>query len=190
MNSFQIIMLAISFYFAYQIYLHVNNLQEPKTTNNTKKRVSVIDPAYLVKHADEAYEKGNYTEALKLLRDAHAKDKTNTEILNKLGFILAKNFNNDEAIEMYQESLKLNPDDDTVHNAIASVYRTLNEYDKAKEHYETALSIDSEYAVTYFNYANLLVDMQDIENAKQMYKKAIELDSDFTQAKFELDKLK
>jgi tetratricopeptide (TPR) repeat protein len=191
MNLFQVIMLSISFYFAYQIYLHVNNLKDSNVDKkNSNKRVSIVDPAYLVKRADEAYERGNYLEALKLLRDAHAKDKTDTEILNKLGFILAKNSDTDEAVEMYLKSLEINPQDDTVHNAIASVYRATNQFDKAKEHYEKALLIDDEYAVTYFNYANLLVDMQEIEKAKQMYKRAIEIDADFTQAKFELEKLK
>ena len=190
MNLFQIIMLAISFYFAYQIYLHVNSLQDPKSAKKRQQRISIVDPLYLVKRADEAYESKNYSEALKLLRDAHAKDRTSTEILNKLGFVLAKVGENDEAVEIYQESLKIDAGDDTVHNAIASVYRTLQHFDKAKEHYEISLGIDSEYAVTYFNYANLLVDTGEIEKAREMYLKAIEIDKNFTQAKFELEKLK
>ncbi len=190
MNIFQILMLGLSLYFAYQIYLHVNNLQEPEEAKKPEKRVSIIDPEYLMRRADEAYESGDYKEALKLLRDAHAKDHTNTDILNKLGFVLAKEGENDEAVSTYLESLELNDDDDMVHNAIASLYRNIDEMAKAREHYERALMIDDAYAITYFNFANLLIDMQEIDEAKIMYDKAISIDPDFTQAKFEREKLK
>lgn len=190
MNMFQILMLGITLYFAYQIYLHVSNLQDPQEEQKPKPVPSIVDPEYLMNQADEAYEKGDYTTALKLLRDAHAKDRSNTEILNKLGFILSKTAEYDEAISAYLESLEINSDDDTVHNAIASVYRSMDDFDEAKKHYERALLIDDAYAISYFNFANLLVDMNEIEEAKVMYEKAIEIDSDFTQAKFELEKLK
>jgi len=187
---FQILMLGITLYFAYQVYLHVSALQDPPEAQKPKPAPSIVDPEYLMNQADKAYEEGAYSQAIKLLRDAHGKDRNSTEILNKLGFVLAKDGEADEAISTYLESLELNNDDDTVHNAIASVYRSIHEYDKAREHYEQAIAIDDEYAVTYFNYANLLVDTNAIEEAKAMYAKAIALDPEFTQAKFELEKLK
>jgi tetratricopeptide (TPR) repeat protein len=190
MNMFQILMLGITLYFAYQIYLHVSALQDPSEADKPKSTPSIIDPEYLMLQADKAYEKGEYTQALKLLRDANGKDRNNTEVLNKLGFVLAKVGENDEAITTYLESLEINSEDDTVHNAIASLYRRINEFEKAREHYERAMMIDDEYAVTYFNFANLLVDMNEIDDAKAMYDKAIALDPEFTQAKFELEKLK
>ncbi|MEA3521605.1 MAG: tetratricopeptide repeat protein, partial [Campylobacterota bacterium] len=162
----------------------------PEEALKPKAQPSIVDPEYLVNRADEAYEKGDYAEALKLLRNAHAKDRKNSDILNKLGFILSKEGENDEAISSYLESLELKNDDDMVHNAIASVYRNINETAKAREHYERALMIDDEYAITYFNFANLLVDIQEIDEAKVMYDKAILIDPDFTQAKFEREKLK
>lgn len=190
MNMFQIIMLGISLYFAYQVYLHINTLQDPIKESKSRDRVSVIDPEYLVKKADDAYERGDYKDALKYLKDASAKDSQNRDILNKLGFIFAKEAQFQEAVDVYKESLKLDDTDDTVHNAIASVYRSLGEMDKAIEHYEKALSIDDRYAITYFNYGNLLVDMSQFDKAKEMYERAIKIDPDFTQAKFELEKLK
>ncbi len=194
MNIFQILMLGISLYFAYQVYLHVTNLedfpQKDSEKEKIKKPLSIVDPEYLVNRADEAYEAGNTAEALRLLREAHAKDSENTDILNKLGFVLAKEGELEEAVSAYLDSLERNSEDDTVHNAIASVYRNLGDTDASRKHYEEALRIDDEYAITYFNFANLLVDLQELEKAKEMYQKAIDLDPEFAQAKFELEKLK
>ena len=192
MNIFQILMLGISLYFAYQVYLHISNLEDfsEKKSVKEKKTLSIVDPEYLMERADKAFEQNDIAEALRLLREAHAKDSDNVDILNKLGFVLAKEGEYDEAISVYLDSLEKNAEDDMVHNAIASAYRSVNDFEASRKHYEEAIRIDDTYAITYFNFANLLVDLEELEEARAMYKKAIALDPEFTQAKFELEKLK
>ncbi len=190
MNTFQIILLLATAFFAYRIYEHIQGLQDPAALKTPPRKMPApYDPEALVEKADEAYESGDLGGAKALLAEADVKSPNNPEILNKLGFILAKEGDTDRAMEHYQASLEVNDEDDMVHSALASLYREQGDYEQAKEHYEKALAIDSEYATTYFNFANLLVDMDEKERAKVMYEKALQYDPDFMQAKFELEKL-
>lgn len=188
MTVFQLVLLLATGFFAYKIYEHIQSLEDTKVDDIVKRVPAPFDPEALVEAADKAYEAGDLGKAKALLAEADVKMSGNPEILNRLGFILAKEGDTDRAIEHYLDSLKVE-DDDVAHNAIASLYREKGDYEHAKEHYEHALRIDSDYAVTYFNYANLLVDMDEKERAKVMYEKALKIDPEFMQAKFELDKL-
>lgn len=200
MNTFQIIMLAFSAFFAYKVYEHVMNLKDENKdesqnsveegSKDIKPSLSLIDPVYLLNKADEAFKRGDLKEAQLLLEEAHAKDRLNIEIINKLAFIYSKNSQKDDALELYKQSIEIDDSDDLIHNSIASLYKNIGEYDKAEQHYTKALSIDDEYAITYFNYANLSLEMGNKLRAKELYEKAYELDHDLTEAKEELDRLK
>ncbi len=190
MSVFQILMLAVTAFFAYRVYEHINTLKDPPEPAPSRDSLSSFDPEILLERADKAFEEEDFKRAAALLEEAHAKAPNNTEILNKLGFILAKNGDLQAAIEVYQKSLAIDADDDMVHNAIASLYRRTSEFNKAKEHYEKALEIDDAYEVTYYNFANLLVQMDETEHAAQMYEAALQINSDFTEATQELEKLR
>jgi len=184
MNTFQILMFAMTLIFAYQIYRHVQNLEDITSQKGGTKEPSPRLPAsVLVDQADSSYKNGDIKEAKLYLEEAVALEPKNPEILNKLAFVTAKSGERLNAIELYERSLELDENDDLTHNAIASLYRAENAYERAQDHYRKALSIDDEYAQTYYNYANLLVDMHEIEEARTMYKRALELQSDFPQAR-------
>lgn len=186
MTLFQILMLVATAFFAFKIYEHVQQLEEPADRENRRKEP---DPADLVERADDAYDRGDLGAAKALLAEADVLAPDTPEILNKLAFILAREGDEERAVEHYERSLQIDDGDDLAHNALASLYRKRGDYGQAREHYEAALAIDDSYEVTYFNYANLLVDMGEKEEAKAMYAKALELKPDFMQAKFELEKL-
>ena len=189
MTVFQLLLLGATAFFAYRIYEHIQSLQDTNVDEAVPKRVAPFDPEALIEAADKAYEAADLGKAKALLAEADVKMPDNPEILNRLGFILAKEGEVERAVEHYHASLKIDDEDDIVHNAIATLYREKGDFAGAKTHYERALSIDDEYEVTYFNYANLLVDMGEAERAKVMYEKALKIKPDFIQAKFELDKL-
>lgn len=189
MTLFQIIMLVAVAFFAFKIYEHVQQMEEPEADRKRLRTPSQPDPAQLVEEADAVFEKGDLGRAKALLAEADVLAPDTPEILNKLGFILAKEGERTRAIEHYRHSLEIDGNDDLVHNALASLYRAEGAFEKARDHYEQALSIDSDYEVTYFNYANLLVDMGETEQAKAMYEKALAVKPDFMQAKFEREKL-
>ncbi|MDQ1297656.1 MAG: hypothetical protein QG558_194 [Campylobacterota bacterium] len=189
MSVFAIIMFAVTLYFAYQIFHHVQSLEEPLPQDN-EQSTTTVDVSGLVEEADDAYGREDFKTAQEKLGQAYLLEPQNLEILNKLAFIHGKRGDVQLAIDLYNRSLEVEEKDDLVHNALASLYRTKGSLLLAKEHYDKALSIDDTYAVTYYNYANLLVDLGEKEQAKALYLRAIELDSDMNEAREALENLR
>jgi tetratricopeptide (TPR) repeat protein len=185
MSTFQILMFAATLFFAYQIFRHVQTLEDAAP----QPRNAAPLPSELVDKADAAYERGNVEEARRYLLEAVVLDPSDPEILNKLAFVTAKSGDRREAIELYERSLGLDENDDLTHNAIASLYRAEGAYERAQDHYLKALEIDGTYAQTFYNYGNLLTDMHEIEEARNMYARALELQPDFPEAKEALEAL-
>ncbi|MFH0710420.1 MAG: tetratricopeptide repeat protein [Pseudomonadota bacterium] len=195
MSIFAIIMLGATVFFAYQIYRHVQTLEDPAPKNEASEPISTKDvlidnSADLIVEADEAYSEGDFERALEKLNRANTQFPNNTEILNKRAFINGKMGNTEEAISLYSRSLELDATDDLTHLAIASIYKAQGDFEHAQEHYEKALAIDTKYAVTYYNYGNLFNDKGNVERAEQMYLKALALQEDFKEAREALEQLK
>lgn len=189
MSVFAIIMFAVTLYFAYQIFHHVQSLEEPLPQDN-EQSTSAIDVNNLVEEADDAYGQEDFKTAQEKLGQAYLLEPQNLEILNKLAFIHGKRGDVQLAIDLYNRSLGVDENDDLVHNALASLYRTKGSLMLAKEHYDKALSIDDTYAVTYYNYANLLVDLGEKDQAEAMYLHVLELDNDMNEAREALENLR
>lgn len=189
MSVFAIIMFVATLYFAYQIFRHVQSLEDTLPHNNEQSS-RTINVNALVEEADEAYQKEDFKKAQEKLGQAYLLEPQNLEILNKLAFIHGKRGDVQLGIDLYKRSLGMDENDDMVHNALASMYRAQGSLMLAKEHYEKALSIDDAYAVTYYNYANLLVDLGEKDEAEAMYLRAIELDSEMNEAREALENLR
>ncbi|MDD2829211.1 MAG: tetratricopeptide repeat protein [Sulfuricurvum sp.] len=195
MSTFSIIMFALTAFFAYQIYRHIQTLEdkiEPKNSVDTvpKPPHELNRADALIEEADEAYSEGDLERAQDKLNRANTQFPNNTEILNKLGFINGKLGNFDKAIDLYKRSIELDATDDLTHLALGSIYKSQGDFDKAQEHYEKALAIDTQYAITYYNYGNLFNDKGELAKAEEMYSKALALQDDFIEAREALAELK
>lgn len=193
MSIFQVLMFAATLFFAYQIYRHIQSLEDvppPEVRSFEEEDSPLPSSEELVNEADGAYLRGDITAALEFLKEAAAQDQNDPEILNKLAFVTAKTGDTAEAIEWYKRSLVLDKHDDLTHNAIASLYRAQGENELAQSHYEKALAIDDAYSQTYYNYGNLLCDMGNTLKAGEVYLKALELQSDFPEAREALEALR
>ena len=191
MTLFQLLMLGASAFFAYKIYEHIQTLQDPqeKPEERSADAFSTFDASSLIEKADEAMQKEDYQKALAIYSEANIKAPKDAETLFKMGYVLAKQNRDDEAIDYYKEALALDADNTYIHQAMASLYRKMGEFASAKIHLDKSLELDDTNPITYYNYGNLLVDMQAYDGAKEMYKKALALDEDFKEAKVELLKL-
>ncbi|MDD4854241.1 MAG: tetratricopeptide repeat protein [Sulfuricurvum sp.] len=195
MSIFAIIMLGATGFFAYQIYRHVQILEDPiekyeEPAPVSTKSILINNSTALVDEADEAYSEGDLERALDKLNRANTLSPNNTEILNKLAFIHGKMGDTQEAIALYLRSIELDGTDDLTHNAIASMYKEQGSLLLAQEHYEKALEIDEHYAITYYNYGNLLNEMGEGDKAAKMYTHALTLKEDFPEARKALEQLK
>jgi len=196
MTFFQLLMLGASAFFAYKIYQHIQTLKDPEEENNfssneprTADAFSTFDSSSLVEKADDARENGDLDKAMAIYSEANIKEPNSAETLFKMGYTLALQERDEEALEYYKESLELDKENPFVHQAMASIYRKLEEYASARMHLNASLALDDTNPITYFNYGNLLNDMKLFDEAKDMYNRAIELDPGFAEAKEELQKV-
>lgn len=196
MTVFQLLMLGAAAFFAFKIYEHVQTLKDPQDQDQgdgTQANPQAFSPhsaQTLVAKAEDAYEQEDYSKAVALLKEADTKDPNNPDILYRLGYMLEKLGDFDEALHQYKNALEFDKNNEYFHNSIASVYRTKGEYASARMHLNASLDIDPQNPVTHYNYGNLLVDMKNTEQALEMYEKAVELDPEFTHAQEEIAKLK
>lgn len=188
MTLFQLLMLGASAFFAYKIYEHIQTLKDPEVSEQ-EDNATAFDPRQLLDEGDEAMQNGDYQKALAIYSEANYKEPKNADTLFKMGYALAQQDRDDEALEYYKEALSLDENDTYIHQAIASLYRKMGEYASARNHLNKSLALDENNPITYYNYGNLLVDMKHLDEAKEMYKKALELDPDFKEAKAELEKI-
>jgi len=196
MTLFQLIMLGASAFFAYKIYEHIQTLKDPQDNGHlgakderSAEAFSPFDASSLVEKADEAMDKGDLQKALAIYSEANIKEPKNSQTLFKMGYTLAQQNRDDEALQYYKEALELDLNNTYIYQAMASLYRKMGEYESAKNHLEQSLKIGATNPITYYNYGNLLVDMKHFDEAKAMYEKAIQLNPDFEEAKEELEKI-
>jgi len=191
MTLFQLLMLGASAFFAYKIYEHIQTLKDPLDggDENGEQNNAPFDPTTLIEEADSAMQRGDLQKALAIYTEADLKAEKDAETLFKMGYVLAQQNRDDEALERYKEALELDPDNTYIHQAMASLYRKMDEYASARNHLNASLLLDEKNPITFYNYGNLLVDMKHPDEAKEMYKRALEIDGDFQEAKEELAKL-
>lgn len=201
MTLFQLILLGITAFFAYQVYKHINSLEDaPKTpkpfddggiASDIKEFTpeTIYTVAELIEQADEAYEKGDLDKALMILREANYRKPYDAEILYKIAFIHYKKGAYQDAVEALEDALKGDDKDPAVYALMASSYRAQKQYAKAGEMIREALRLDPDNAVYHFNYGNILQDLGHLKDAIEEYKKALELDPALEPAKDEIEKL-
>ena len=193
MTLFQIIMLLAAAFFAYQVFMHIQNIDEDAEPAFMKEpEVIEAEPSVdeLMQEADQAYMDDDIDRAQRLLEDIVRSYPGFAEGMNKLAFVLAKQGDNESAEKYYKASLNLSPDDDMTHNALATLLSSMDRNEEAEEHYKKAIEIDDNYEITWFNYANLMLKLGRNAEARVMYQKALDIDPHFEEAQKELEKLK
>lgn len=100
-------------------------------------------------------------------------------VYNNLGICFEKQQLYKEAIDSYNNAIKINPGEDLAYSNLALLYdEKFNKIDKAEKNYLISLENNAFSAKTNFNYANLLVKKKDFLNAEEYYEKAIALEYD------------
>jgi len=192
MSSFQLILLLVSFYFAFRFFQQINNnsFKKKEDLNNSniksiqkdiQEEKNEINPIQqynidiLLQKANEAFKNENYSDAILHLKDALIIEYNNSDILNRLGLTYSMNKEIDQAIITYQKSLDID-DNDIIHLEVAKLLEEQSLLEQAIYHYQSALKIDDEYAPTHLAYAKLLEKTNKTYEAKEHYRIAYELD--------------
>jgi len=136
----------------------------------------------LMNMANDALEKQDFVEADKALSSALILEKDNIDLLLKYGFVLINMNRLDEAKEVYEKILSINPNEDMALVSLANILHKLNENDLAIKYHKKAIELDPNYAPHYFNYANTLYDLKQMDKALANYKKVVQLDPSIEEA--------
>jgi Flp pilus assembly protein TadD len=90
------------------------------------------DPSYVT--ARQAIRGGQYADAIRLLGEALARDPTDADTHNMLGFAYRKSGDLDRAFRHYHEALRLAPDHRGAHEYIGEAYLLAGDLARAEEH--------------------------------------------------------
>jgi tetratricopeptide (TPR) repeat protein len=82
----------------------------------------------------------------------------------------------DEAIEHYNKSLAIKPDQAYVYNGLGLAYQNKKDYSSALENYEKAITIDPSYKQPYTGIGNTYYHLKNYKESIKYFKKAIEID--------------
>jgi Flp pilus assembly protein TadD len=93
------------------------------------------DPSYV--SARQAIRGGQYTDAIRLLHDALARDPQDADTHNMLGFAFRKRGDLDSAFAHYREALRLAPEHRGAHEYIGEAYLMAGDLARAEEHLAT-----------------------------------------------------
>ena len=93
------------------------------------------DPSYV--SARQAIRGGHYTDAIRLLSEALARDPNDADTHNMLGFAFRKRGDLDRAFAHYREALRLQPDHRGAHEYIGEAYLMAGDLARAEEHLAT-----------------------------------------------------
>ncbi|MBT3921214.1 MAG: tetratricopeptide repeat protein [Nitrospina sp.] len=105
---------------------------------------------------------------------------------NNFGHALASEHRYEEAVEQFQQAIKINPYYSKAHNNLGYSLSELKRFDEAMEHYQHAINIETNYAEAYNNLANTLGQTGKLKESVAYYNEAIRFKGDYAEAYFNL----
>jgi predicted Zn-dependent protease len=96
-------------------------------------------------------------------------------------------------IALYQEALKLDPNNPSLHVALGGIHYSLKRYDAALQEFGIAIQLKGDYSNAWYNAANAFREIKNIEASRQAYQNTLSLveqgSPDYQKAKAEMDAL-
>ncbi len=133
----------------------------------------------LAARARNAYKIQDFALAESLALQLIQKSPDNSGLRIFSGNIYTKTNSFNKAVNEYQKSIELKPENPQAYNNIGIVYKKENKLKVAEEAFKTAFNFTPRRADICYNMGNIYKQMGDIERAVKFYKKAIELNPRF-----------
>jgi tetratricopeptide (TPR) repeat protein len=125
---------------------------------------------------------GVYGTAETLWRDTLTKNSNAWIAYNNLGTVLRRTGRVQEAIEQYEQALRIRPDYAEAHNNLAVALANQGRVQGAIEHYEQALRIRPEYAAAHNNLGGAFANQGKFREAIEQYEQALRIRPDYAEA--------
>jgi tetratricopeptide (TPR) repeat protein len=113
-------------------------------------------------------------------------DRTDAQALVRRGNELYLQNRFEDAVLLYTEALKANPNDGTAHNNLGNAYFRLQRIVEATEHYREAVRINGNDAEAHQNLGAALAAQGDIDGAIAQYERALALRPDLPEALYSI----
>ena len=153
MTLFQLIMLGATAYFAFKIYEHIGTLKDPENQDETqttpqkrtKEAFSPFDTTELIEKADKELEEKNLDKALAIYSEANIKSPNSDEVLFKMGYTLALQGRDEEALEYFEDALKLDDKNPFTYIEMYKIYKKQGDEEKAEYYHNKAIEINEDF---------------------------------------------
>lgn len=128
----------------------------------------------------------SYARAYKMMAEVQVKLGRNDlaeENLRQAGAIFMERRQDQEAEEVFQQVIKINPDTINVFNGLGIIYRRQGKFKEAIQQYKKALRVHPEDEHIFYNLSRVYLETKDYKNAKSALEDSIRVKPDFSQAK-------
>lgn len=136
-----------------------------------------------------AYQRGDYSSAIKLIKDSIKHMPSDSSFYTNLGNVLNAANLPDEAIEILQQGLAINSSMPLAYNNLGNSYRLKNLQAEAINAYQAAITLDPTFADAYANLGSLFFRMDRLDDARSCFIKTVELNPAHSSAKHMLASL-
>jgi tetratricopeptide (TPR) repeat protein len=150
------------------------------------RRWALSVPLLIVLGAMTWQQAGIYQDAEMLWRDTVKKNPNAWIAHNNLGNVLKSQGKVPEAIEHYEQALRIKPDSAEAHNNLGIALQNLGKVPEAIGHYEQALRLKPDYADVHYNLGVALFQLGRVQEAARQYEQAVQARPDHAQARWNL----
>ena len=104
--------------------------------------------------------------------------------LNNLGFLLQRQGRLDEAIDRFEQLLRIEPNDIDAQTNLGNTLAQQGKFDEAIKHYQKVTELEPDNADIYYNLGNTFRAQGKTDMAIEAYNRAVMLDSDYLEAHY------
>lgn len=124
---------------------------------------------------------GNPQKAFEHFNNAYGTDfgKGDLDLMLELAFLHDEMGNDKEAVNLFLEMVKIDPEFPTSYYGLATIYDNEENYEKAIFYYKKTIELDPAYEAAHFFLANIYDELDETELALYHYEQTIELDPDY-----------
>lgn len=150
-----------------------------------------IEQGLKYRNAVEYCEKGNFSEAKKILEQLIIEDSTNSEYYRLIGQIASEEGNQEDAIDYLIDAIRWNPQNKWAYLMLGNIFIKYKKDDETGlKYYNQVLLIDDKDFITLNNIAVSLAQMEKFDESEKYFLKSLEINPEYINSYIGIVKVK